>query len=111
MEFKCTSCGVCCTKVGSLLKSIDTGKLDEPSNIEAKNFPYKYKEDDSCEMLKDNKCSVYETRPTICSVEKMYEKYYSKEMTKQEYFKKSNKSCNFLMKLNNVPKEFYIKDL
>jgi Fe-S-cluster containining protein len=96
MSFKCSGCGICCTKVGEALKNKD--KQDKPSQIELDNFPYSVKEDGSCEMLVEGKCKVYETRPTICNVEKMYDKHYSKEMTK-----------NSLMKINNVPKEFYIK--
>jgi len=111
MGFNCTGCGICCTKVKSLLDSIDTGRLDKGSNIEAKKFPYKAKKDGSCEMFEDNKCKVYHNRPNICNVETMYKKYHINEMSKEEYFKKSNKSCNFLMKLHNVPEKFHIKDL
>ena len=50
--FRCTQCGCCCRMVGLL-----------------KDFPYKSKADGSCEMLQDNKCLVYETRPSICRVD------------------------------------------
>ena len=64
-EFPCTSCGLCCKNI----KSIFQDMKDPMLNFLASKFPYKMLEDGSCEMLKDNQCSVYENRPLICNVE------------------------------------------
>ena len=45
-------------------------------------------------MLKDNKCTVYDERPTICSVDKMYD--YYKEFPKQVYYTETYKMCELL---------------
>lgn len=40
-------------------------------NDESLDFPFKDM-NGVCEMLKDNKCSIYETRPTVCNTEEMF---------------------------------------
>ena len=40
-------------------------------NDESLDFPFKDK-NGVCEMLKDNKCSIYETRPIVCNTEEMF---------------------------------------
>jgi hypothetical protein len=40
-------------------------------NDDTIDFPYK-NINGVCEMLSDNKCSIYETRPIVCNTEKMY---------------------------------------
>lgn len=68
MEFNCTACGLCCTQIGKLIATRE----------EFKNFPYKTDEKGKCEKLNDDgKCSVYESRPDICRVDKTHEKYFS----------------------------------
>tara|TARA_R100000655_G_scaffold109613_1_gene164650 strand:+ start:1480 stop:1752 length:273 start_codon:yes stop_codon:yes gene_type:complete len=63
---------------------------------ELKAFPYKAKEDGSCEKLLNGKCSVYKKRPTLCNVEKMHDKYYS-DVPKEVYFNKNAIVCNKMM--------------
>ena len=48
-----------------------------------------------CIHLKDNLCSIYESRPDICKVEKMYEAF-SAQMSYPEYIEMMQESCIIL---------------
>lgn len=61
--FKCDGCGLCCKSV-------------------------------NCEHLTtDNKCSIYDTRPDICNVDKGYEMYFKDKMSKQVWYAVNYKAC------------------
>lgn len=102
IKFQCSGCSECCKRIGNLTKK-QRKKLD---------FPYKAKKDGSCEKLtEDGKCSVYENRPSICSVEKTYEKFHAPHgRTKKEVYLQENKICNDLIKQANLDKK-YLLDL
>ena len=61
--FPCTSCGLCCQNISTVneLKEFDLG------NGICKHF-----------NINDNSCNIYETRPNICRIDKMYELKYIK---------------------------------
>ena len=65
-DFPCTSCGQCCKNVGfRLSQTYDNPILNDLID----RFPYKAKDDGSCEMLTDDGlCSVYDHRPLVCNV-------------------------------------------
>ena len=63
-EFPCTSCGLCCKNLSTMHEDADHPMVA----FLVSKFPYKILEDGSCEMLKDNQCSVYNDRPIICNV-------------------------------------------
>jgi Fe-S-cluster containining protein len=66
IKFNCNKCGACCRAV-------------------------------NCQFLtKDNLCSIYETRPLICNIEKGYEQLIKGTMTKEEFFKLNEHYCNVL---------------
>jgi Fe-S-cluster containining protein len=44
-------------------------------------------------LTKDNLCSIYETRPLVCNVDKGYEAFFSKVMSKEEFNKLNRKIC------------------
>lgn len=81
--FPCKQCGNCCKRVG---EAINRGLI----------FPYKVKEDGSCEMLnKDNKCEVYDSRPVFCNISELakilnrnIEEFYKENMEFCEKFTK-----------------------
>ncbi len=99
MKFPCTSCGLCCKKVGRLLASgID--------NQEVKEFPYKALENGTCEMYIDNKCSVYETRPNLCNVEYMGKKYRADSY--DEFIKENINACNSMILEDKLDEKFLI---
>ena len=67
-KFPCTSCGQCCRNVHRLL---DVTHDDPVFNDLISRFPYKLKEDGSCEMLTDSGlCSVYDQRPLLCNLKR-----------------------------------------
>ena len=46
--------------------------------------------------LKNNLCSIYETRPLICRVDEMYETYYKEVMALEEFYALNYKACDVL---------------
>lgn len=79
--FPCTSCGLCCYQAARI-------KLLEPS------FPYKAREDGSCEKLVGRRCSVYKDRPEICNIDRIAERYH---LDKQEFYRRNAAACNALI--------------
>ena len=96
LKFPCSGCGCCCKRVGMVKQFL----IEE-------EFPYNAKEDGSCEMLIDNKCSVYDNRPDICDVYKMFLK---SDMDIKEYYKVNIEQCNKFMDEDNIPLNFRIID-
>ena len=78
MNFQCDKCGVCC----KLLKGIpQLAAFDRGDGV--------------CIHLKDNLCSIYESRPDICNVEKMYV-FFKEQMSEEEYLQLMSNSCKVL---------------
>jgi len=102
MKFSCDAgCGRCCSKIGQLVTaaSIQQEKHDEynPLTSELKNFPYGFDEKGKCLMLtKDNKCSVYDTRPLVCNIKEMWKIYFYRTVSKKQFFKMNKNVCNKL---------------
>jgi len=68
-DFPCTSCGLCCKQMNTVL---NTDYEDDLLNLIISKFPYKISEDGICEKLNENnQCSVYEDRPLICNIRSM----------------------------------------
>lgn len=100
--FPCTGCGACCRRIDVVI-----GKLDD-MGVKPGNelyFPYK-SEGGKCEKLtSDNKCSVYENRPTICNIEKMMA---LTGMGKNEYYAINAAACNKMMDEDGLPIELRV---
>lgn len=89
MKFKCSGCGCCCRKAGALGLMPDRG-------------------DGACVHLgENNQCKIYETRPDVCNLDKMYLKWKKQypELTKREYFRVTGTLCNRMMDEFGVPQE------
>lgn len=41
-------------------------------------------------------CSIYNHRPDICNTDIMYERYFSKVMTREEYDRRNSEACEVL---------------
>ncbi len=78
--FNCDKCGECCRHIREIdaLKHLDTGN-------------------GLCRFLKNNLCSIYDNRPDICNVEKMYESFKD-IMSKNEYYELNYQGCIELRK-------------
>jgi len=79
--FPCSGCGVCCQNITTVkeLKEFDIG------NGVCKFFD-----------RKTNSCTIYESRPNICKVDKMFDIKYSNEFSKKEFYKLNARACNEL---------------
>lgn len=78
-EFPCTKCGACCKLVPDAVLDI---------------FSLPKSPTGGCGYLKqDNSCSIYDNRPDICNVTKMWKKYHSSKMSWDEYIKVSLEAC------------------
>lgn len=77
--FQCDQCGKCCEKVGS-----------------SKIYEFLADSTGKCRYLKNNKCSIYDSRPLICRVDTMYELYYKDLLTLDEYYKLNYEACSVL---------------
>jgi len=65
--------------------------------------------DGVCKYLTDDrKCAIYEDRPDICRVDKMYEKVYYKYFSKREFYIKNAEICNSLQEMHNIDKSYRI---
>jgi Fe-S-cluster containining protein len=92
-SFPCSGCGLCCTRINIIGEAY--GK---------EVFPYGWDETGRCEKLTDdNRCSIYDSRPLICSVDGMYDAEYHKEMTRAEFYRMNAEICNEWMDENNLP--------
>ena len=86
LNFPCDKCGACCHYVGQVpvMKSYDRG-------------------DGICKhLLPDNGCEIYETRPDICNVEKMFRTKWCEDYTWDEYVEQGVKFCE-RFKLEKLP--------
>ena len=90
MEFLCSKCGACCRNVGnSKLPSDDKGvclNLDQENNI----------------------CKVYNTRPDICRVDKIFENSFKDIMTKKEFYVWNTEACHWLIDKEDLDESFKI---
>ena len=65
----------------------------------------------NCKYLKDNKCTIYDTRPDRCRVDKQYE-LNKNVMSRKEYYSMVKKVCRILQereRLTNILENFYDK--
>lgn len=80
-DFACDCCGICCQTISNIeeLKEYDLGN-------------------GICKFLnqEDKKCSIYANRPLICRIDRMYETYYAKTMTREEFYCLNQEACNIL---------------
>ena len=93
-SFNCTECGLCCTKVGGIIQNL--GEADPKIRAAYAEFPFKFDQEGVCEKYdpKTKHCTVYNDRPDICNVDKMYYKVYHKiYKTKASYYQDIEDTC------------------
>lgn len=97
--FDCNKCGNCCKLLKKLIEhKNDVDLLPEVRKM-INEFPYKYNQSGECEKLVNNQCSVYESRPDVCNVDKSWERAFKNIMTLQEYYNINKKVCQSSDKL------------
>lgn len=101
MEFNCSGCGACCKRIG-LLKD----------KFKELNFPYSVNDKGWCEMLdENNNCKVYNTRPDICNMKTMYEKYFTKlGYTEKKTYKLNAEMCNLYIKEDKLDEKYLLDE-
>jgi Fe-S-cluster containining protein len=63
-----------------------------------------------CRYLKNDLCAIYDKRPAICNIRKMYDMLFQAIMTEEEFVIKNLKSCMQLaLSFNNPSAEKQIK--
>lgn len=74
--FLCNKCGMCCRNLdkSDLYKELDRG-------------------DGVCIYLKDDLCSIYETRPLLCRIGESYDVFFKNTYEKDEYYRLNKKVC------------------
>lgn len=81
--FQCSQCGACCRYLASHLPE---GTIP-------------LRADGSCaHLLDDNRCAIYENRPTLCDVAELYNKlkHDGLQMSRAEYYVVNYRACNEL---------------
>lgn len=73
-------------------------------------FPYEYDlRTGKCEMLgDDNLCKVYNDRPDLCNIEKIYHRYHWEFPSRRWWFVQNNVACNKMIMLNGLDKKYLI---
>jgi hypothetical protein len=82
MSFPCCQCGCCCRHVN--LSAIYT-ELDRGDGV--------------CKYLSGNLCSIYKERPLLCRVDESYERFFSKDMSREEFYRLNLDVCEKLQKM------------
>jgi Fe-S-cluster containining protein len=122
--FPCTSCGLCCQRVGgavdaakralAMLEGIPADhplappieQVEELKEMAA--FPFATSTEGRCEKLtEDNRCSVYEDRPMICSVEKVRARWYA-NISIEEHYRQVAATCNEWIEESDLPYEYLV---
>ena len=110
-NFPCTQCGLCCKHVNNKAPNLDVllankQYLDPVRKSLFDLFPYKPKEDGSCEMLsEDNLCLVYDDRPLICNISLMAK---AKGQDLNDYYQQSALSCNQLITNAGLDHKYFV---
>lgn len=81
-SFPCNKCGACCRHVN---RAIETQFLDRGDGT-CKNY-------DEIEKL----CTVYDSRPDICRVDKQYLFHYKDQYTWNEFIELNRISCELII--------------
>lgn len=103
--FPCTKCGACCRKIGMVVVAAKLLAQTHPAFEEVADFPYPINRDGSCSKLDGNLCSVYDNRPTICNIDKMFAFF---KLSKQEYYRQNIAGCHEAMKQEGIYEQYKI---
>lgn len=80
MIFPCERCGICCKHIDLILqlKQFDSGS-------------------GRCiHLMNNNLCAIYDNRPDICNIEKMYDLVYRNHMSEDDYLRLNIEGCKEL---------------
>jgi len=91
--FPCTSCGLCCQNIST---------VEELNFFDLGNGVCKYFD------ITTKACAIYNSRPNICRIDKMFDVQYHKFFTKEEFYIENAKVCNSLQEKYGIDKSYRI---
>jgi len=105
--FPCTKCGICCKSIGRLITEARNDMSKGNALLqEVRAFPFQINGIVCSKYEEGVGCTVYDDRPDICNIDKMYEKYYqSIGMSIDEYYSYNAAGCNVLIDQFGGPQE------
>ncbi|MEA1954702.1 MAG: YkgJ family cysteine cluster protein [Campylobacterota bacterium] len=91
--FPCTSCGLCCRHIENIA---ELNEYDLGNGI--------------CKYLNivDNSCKIYDERPDICRIDKMFDIEFNKHFSKKDFYVKNAEVCNSLQLMYNLDKNYIV---
>ncbi|WP_104708369.1 YkgJ family cysteine cluster protein [Helicobacter ailurogastricus] len=94
MDFPCTICGACCRNISGVK---ELAPFDLGNGV--------------CRHLDTatQKCLIYDNRPQICRVDKMYEKVFCQHYSLEEFYTLNLKACQKLQEKEGVDEALRIK--
>ena len=102
-DFPCTQCSLCCRNISNVLEADFSNPI---LTFLISKFPYKSKEDGSCEMLsEDGLCKVYHDRPLICNVKLVA---IAKGQDLIEYYREFALYCNTLIVKADLDPKYFV---
>ena len=54
--------------------------------------------DGQCRYLEGRLCTIYDERPDICNVDKMYDRFFRDLMSNKEYYQRNLEGCRDIRK-------------
>lgn len=95
-KFPCISCGLCCHNPSPAINTFKQWVDDFPEEWLG--------EGGKCtKLLNSGLCEVYEDRPTICNIDKMYGLFPN--MSKSDFYQLNKDSCISLLEKGGKTKE------
>jgi|TARA_R100000781_G_C4056942_1_gene119688 Fe-S-cluster containining protein len=95
MKFLCSGCGACCNHVGTLQKELPVDENGRCLNLD-----------------ENNQCKIYDTRPDVCRVNKMFEKnkgvVEGRVLTRLQYYMLNTLTCHRLIDMDGLDEKFKI---
>lgn len=111
MKFACSSCGLCCKKIGQAIQNADK-QTDPDYKRLLQEFPYEVTESGACSKLgADGKCTVYKGRPLLCNVYHVWKKIIAlrdNAPTEKQFYLQNAEICNKMIAEEGLPKSFLI---
>lgn len=80
--------------MGQALAAARAAPAGSPAQLAAAEFPYEPLADGSCPQLgADNRCQVYATRPVLCNVDALYERYFAGALLRDVWYALNLSQC------------------
>ena len=105
MDFPCTSCGLCCTKIQEIRDNLESYKDLTVMYKAIEDFPYDTDDTGACTKLINGICSVYEDRPLLCNIKRLGEE---SGYDLPSWFKLNAISCNTLITNSNLGESYLV---